>query len=48
MLMGLVEAEVPRMFEERKLADSKVGFDGTADESAKERGLKLYYGRLGT
>ena len=38
MLEGLVEAEV---------ADSKAVFEGTTDESANERGLKLYYGRLG-
>ena len=33
MLMDLVEAEVWRRIEERKLADLKVGFKGTTSES---------------
>ena len=41
MLMGLVEAEVRRMFEERKSADWTVVFEGTADESTNERRLKI-------
>ena len=43
MLMALVEAKVRRMFEERKLADSKVVFERTADESANGRRFKLVF-----
>ena len=40
MLGCLVETEVRRLSEERKLADSEVVFEGPADESANERMFK--------